>query len=259
MTGTKGERFASFDGVRIAFDDLGDPGAPVVLLHHGFAADAQVNWHRPGVTDRLVGAGRRIVAVDARGHGRSEKPHEPAAYADGAMVRDVQALLDHLGIEEVDAFGYSMGAIVTAGLLGAEPRVRSAVLGGVGAAILGGRGGRDGSAARFGPIAAALEADDPTTISGAEPRAFRAFADSTGADRLALAAVARARVSGPIDLGAVTVPVLAIAGDADVLAGDPEALAAAIPGATAVRVRGDHLSAVNDPAFAQALVDFPPD
>ncbi len=254
-------RFTAADGVEIVYDVAGDEGAPAVLLHHGFAADANVNWHRAGVTEKLAAAGRRVIAVDARGHGRSGKPHDPASYRGGAMGRDVSGLLDHLGLDSVDVIGYSMGAVVTAGLLTSEPRLRSAVLGGVGARLLlagvaGQSGGSGHEAARFGPIADALEADDPSTITAPEPRAFRAFADSTGADRSALAAIARARIAGPFDLSAVTVPVLVVAGDRDDLVGDPKVLADAIPGATCVVVSGDHLGAPYDPAFTQALLDF---
>jgi pimeloyl-ACP methyl ester carboxylesterase len=105
-------------------------------------------------------------------------------------------------------------------------------------------------------IAAALEAEDPSTISGAVPRAFRAFADSTGADRFALAAIQRAGLAPAPDLSSVGVPVLVIAGDRDDLVGDPAVLAAAIPGARHVTVSGDHLSAVYDPRFAAEVVAF---
>ena len=67
--------FESFDGTTIVFDDQGD--GDVVVLLHGFAADAAVNWHAPGVTRALVEAGFRVVASDARGHGRSGKPSPP--------------------------------------------------------------------------------------------------------------------------------------------------------------------------------------
>jgi pimeloyl-ACP methyl ester carboxylesterase len=169
------------------------------------------------------------------------------------MARDVSALLDHLGIETVDVVGYSMGGLVTSLLLAEEPRLRSAVLGGVGARLILRTGGPPMPAAA---IAAALEAEDPSTITGAVPKAFRAFADSTGADRLALAAIQRAGLPPAPDLSQVRVPVLVIAGDRDDLVGDPSVLAAAIPGARHVVVSGDHLSAVYDPRFAAEVVAF---
>src|SRR5437870_10325246 len=125
------QRFASFDGQGIAYDVRGD--GPVALLLHGFAANADVNWVRPGIVDALVGAGRTVVTADARGHGHSDKPHDPAAYANDAMVRDAILLLDHLGVRTVDVVGYSMGSMVSSRLATADARVRSVVLGGIGA------------------------------------------------------------------------------------------------------------------------------
>src|SRR5205807_10281801 len=93
--------FESFDGLTLAYESYGSPGGVPVLLLHGFAADSEANWVRPHVVEALVDAGRRAITLDARGHGRSDKPHDPTAYADGAMVRDARALLDHLGVEEV--------------------------------------------------------------------------------------------------------------------------------------------------------------
>jgi pimeloyl-ACP methyl ester carboxylesterase len=242
--------FPAPDGLELAYELEGE--GPPVLLHHGFAADVDANWVRPGIVAAVVASGRRVVAVDARGHGRSAKPHDPDAYRGPVMARDVSALLDHLGIDEVDVVGYSMGGLVTSLLLAEEPRVRSAVLGGVGARLI----LRTGPPMPAAQIAAALEAEDSSTITGAVPRAFRAFADSTGADRFALAAIQRAGLPPPPDLSKVRVPVLVIAGDRDDLVGDPSVLAAAIPGARSVVVSGDHLSAVYDPRFPAEVVAF---
>jgi alpha-beta hydrolase superfamily lysophospholipase len=69
-------RFTSFDGTTIAYDHWEGEAGPV-LLHHGFAADARINWVAPGIVDRLQQAGFEVVALDARGHGRSERSHDP--------------------------------------------------------------------------------------------------------------------------------------------------------------------------------------
>ena len=74
-------------GVRIAYEDQGD-GAPLILVH-GFAASFETNWVAPGWGDRCVAEGRRVVGLDCRGHGASEKPHDPSAYA--ASHRTVHA------------------------------------------------------------------------------------------------------------------------------------------------------------------------
>jgi pimeloyl-ACP methyl ester carboxylesterase len=246
------DRFASFDGNEIAYVSAGN--GPDVLLLHGFAADHQVNWVAPGVVDALVAAGRRVTALDARGHGQSAKPHDPAAYEDDAMARDARSLLDHLGIYRVDIVGYSMGSLVSTRLVPDEPRARSCVLGGIGGRARGSRGFSD---ERRALLAAALEADDPATITDASARSFRAFADSTGADRYALAAIQRAATPiAKTRLDAINVPTLVIAGDRDDLAGSPQELADRIPGAIARVIKGTHLGAVADPAFPASIVEF---
>lgn len=242
-------RFESFDGTSIAYLDAGS-GRPVMLLH-GFAADHVANWVQPQVVEALIGAGHRVIAPDARGHGASAKPTDPQRYADDAMVRDARALLDHTGLGAVDIVGYSMGALVSARLVLVEPRARSVVLGGIGAGLAGER-----RLERAG-IADALVAEDPSSIPNPVAKAFRAFAERTGADRHALAAIQRApRPPEPTRVEAIGVPTLVVAGDRDLLVGSPNALADRIPGATARVVRGDHLTAVFDPAFRAAIVEF---
>ena len=244
--------FSSFDGVKLFYEDQGT--GPATVLLHGFAADTAANWDRPGVVAALLTAGRRVITLDARGHGQSEKPHDPAAYEDDAMVKDASALLDHLAIEQADVVGYSMGAATTARLVQTEKRVRRAVLGGAGAAMA------SRTTEQMAEIADALEADDPDAVA-VSPRArgFRQFADSTGADRKALAAIQRARRRWEetfAGLDKVTIPVLVISGDDDVLVGSPHELAGRFAHGRAAVVKGDHLSAVGDPAFATGVIAF---
>jgi pimeloyl-ACP methyl ester carboxylesterase len=241
----------SFDGTRIAYMVRGD--GPTVLLLHGFGADHVLNWANSGVIDALVAGGRRVIATDARGHGASGKPQDVEAYSGNAMVRDAQAVLDHLAVWQVDVVGYSMGSMVAARLVPDEPRTRSLVLGGVGATVTPPRtGGRAPEA-----IAAALLADDPASIDNVTGRAFREFADATGADRQALAALSRSSsLRYSVRFDAITVPTLVIAGTGDTLIRSPDALAERLPSARLQMVKGDHLGAPYDPAFARAIVDF---
>lgn len=244
--------FKSFDGVEIVFDDVG--AGPPVLLLHGFAADARTNWTAPGIRDAIAAAGFRTIAPDARGHGRSGKPHDPAAYENDAMARDVSELIDHLALPSVDVVGYSMGAVTTRAAAARDRRIRTAVLGGIGVGVrdLTSEAGR----ARRDRIASALEAPDAKAIPDAESRAFRAFADSTGADRLALAAMQRARRPHLPPDATLEIPVLVVSGKDDLLAGSAQEFAALFPKGRGVTTPGDHLSAVGEPALRDAIVSF---
>ena len=241
----------SFDGTRIAYTARG--AGPTVLLLHGFAADHDLNWGRSGVIDALVASGRRVIATDARGHGESDKPHDVDRYAGDAMVRDAQSVLDHLDVERVDVIGYSMGAMVAARLVPEEPRSRSLVLGGVGESVVPPQsGGRNPRA-----IAGALLAEDAASIGNATGRAFREFAEATGADREALAALSRSTsLRYSVRFDAITVPTLVIAGTGDTLIRAPDALAARLPSARLRMVPGDHLGAPYHREFRDAIVEF---
>mgnify|MGYP001330992335 CR=1 FL=1 len=256
------ERFRAGDGLQIVFEQWGDPAAPPVLLHHGFIADAHLNWVGPGFVDGLVGAGRRVIALDARGHGRSDKPHDPAFYGEGRMAADVRALLDHLGLHEpasVDLVGYSMGAIVSLLVAaGGEARLRRLAVGGVGRAVVT-HGGVDTEKLPAHLLRDALLADDPQdpkVLAAPGVTRMRAFADFVGADRQALAAQVAAVHAKPIALDEISVPTLVFAGIEDPLAQEPEKLAAAIPGARLLTVPGDHLTALRAPDLLPAVIDF---
>jgi pimeloyl-ACP methyl ester carboxylesterase len=251
-------RFESFDGVNIAYGEwnrVGSEGPPVVL-HHGFAADSQVNWVVPGVVDALVSAGRSVVAIDARGHGQSDKPHDPACYGELAMARDVEQLLGHLDVGKFDLVGYSMGSIVSLLVATREVELRRLVIGGIGSRVAE-HGGAALTPRRREAIAAVLEADEVDDEVPPAALAFRRFADSTGADRLALAAQMRAAHTDGIPFEQITAKAMVIVGDRDDLGGDPQSLADAIgPGTELVIVSGDHLGAVTDPAFTSEIVRF---
>jgi len=239
--------FDSFDGLRLSYLDDGD-GRVVVLLH-GFAADTNVNYVRSGILDLLLDEGYRVVTLDARGHGLSSKPTDSDAYADDAMKRDVIALFDHLGLDDVLLVGYSMGAHLALRLAPQEPRVKAVVLLGIGES---GTGGEDG-ADRRDALVAVLEADSPDDVDDASLRQFRVMA---GLDREPLLAYVRAPGSvGPAPLDGVEVPVLLVVGDDDENAGDPAPLAERLD-ATLVRVPGDHFTANARPELHRALTEF---
>lgn len=241
------------NGVWIRFEQYGEPTAPTVLLVHGFASSANDNWVQTGWVRALTKAGRRVVTVDCRGHGHSQKPHDPAAYGHDTMAGDLEEVLRYANARTVDVFGYSMGSFLTLRLLERKPgRVRSAILGGVGEGMLKARPQR-------ALIADALVAKDPSAITDPAARAFRAFAEGRGNDLLALAAVQRAESQRP-DLDALarlTLPILVVTGAKDTLVGSPEKLAQALPGARAEIVPdADHLSAVAHPRMKEIVLGF---
>src|SRR5262245_20507477 len=114
-------------GVEIAYLDEGE-GDPILLVH-GFASTKDVNWVYPTWVSHLRQAGRRVIALDNRGHGGSSKLYDPEDYHVGILAGDVRALMDHLGLERADIMGYSLGGRITALLAHRNPeRVRRAIL-----------------------------------------------------------------------------------------------------------------------------------
>ncbi len=243
------------DGLNIAYDDIGE-GDPILLLH-GFAADRMSNWKLTGWYRLLKNCGFRVIAADARGHGRSDKPAEPEAYAPEGVAADTVRLLDHLELETADVFGYSMGGRNVAWLLTEyAERFRSAIIAGAGINVLAKR-----DAARWQKRGYKLTGDNEKTESLAVPAMvplyksatrFGGLAGSLSACLLGSFASLPAKAFAEVDT-----PTLVIAGSRDTVAGSPIPLARSIPGAEAVVVPGrSHLSVINDAFFKGAVLGF---
>jgi pimeloyl-ACP methyl ester carboxylesterase len=237
--------FTSFDGTVIHYEQVGS-GEPVMLLH-SFPFDSRV-WHSTGVVDAIIAGGRSVVVADRRGSGQSARPHDPRAYAGNACARDVTSLIDHLGLSQVDLAGYSVGSMIALRVVQADPRVRRAVLGGVGDDIV-----------HLDPhlreqVAAALAAKDPTVLIG-PGKAMRERVARLDGDPAALAAMwAVPFVEYDVGFEHVRASVLIITGERDHDFGDPSALAARLPRVTVFRPPTDHASTLNHPLFAAKLV-----
>ncbi|HZO03450.1 MAG TPA: alpha/beta fold hydrolase, partial [Burkholderiales bacterium] len=259
------DRFFDSRGVRIRYIEHG-AGASVVLIH-GFTANIERAWVQTEILPSLA-RDYRVVALDLRGHGESDKPREPAAY--DAIALDVIRLLDHLGIERTHAAGYSLGGIILAKLLTTHPdRFRSAVLG--------------GAAYRRSQ---SKEADEQTEAAAREIEAgiYRALVVSTAPtdepppteaqirarsleitalnDRFAHAALMRSRralLVTDAEIAAVRVPTLAIVGGADPAAPRVQAMQKRWPGLEVVVVPGAAHPTVHarglprNPEFAAAI------
>jgi pimeloyl-ACP methyl ester carboxylesterase len=255
-------------GVKIRYVDVGR-GEPVVLIH-GFSSSVEAIWGQTKVLDALA-KDFRVIAFDVRGHGKSDKPHDPASYGLN-VVEDVTRLLDHLGIAKAHIVGYSMGGAITGKFITLHPdRVLSAVFG--------------GSAPRLGtPAAVEREANElaeslesghgmrPLILRLAppnEPKPSEEMIEQQSKailgrnDPLALAAVQRSNKDQTVTLAevrALKMPLLAVIGSADpIKAGvdafakiKPELKVVVIEGATHSGVRG----APGRPEFAAAVHDF---
>jgi pimeloyl-ACP methyl ester carboxylesterase len=240
------------DGVRIAYDIVGEGRS--VMLVHGFAASRLQNWKNPGWYDTLTEAGYRVVAMDCRGHGDSDKPHEVAAYDHAMMAEDIAAVIEAADAAPCFLMGYSLGGYLSMHVLMDHPDlIRKVSLGGVGASYFGkGFGPRDA-------IAEALVADDKEALEDPIQKRFRDFAEQPGKDREALAACIRANrhlFTAP-ELQQSKRPVLVVCGEHDDISGPPEPLAEAFADGRAVVIPNrDHMTSVGDKLHKQAVLEF---
>jgi pimeloyl-ACP methyl ester carboxylesterase len=263
----------SFDsaGVRIRYVDQGS-GEPIVLIH-GYTSDLERGWVNGGVLSNLA-ADHRVIALDLRGHGRSDKPRSPSAYGE-EMGRDVVRLLDHLTLSRAHIVGYSLGAVIVAKLVTTNPeRFLTATLGG-------GSGWRawtarreqaaEAAAAEFeGPfpflsrILAGVPTDQPRPTGEALRKLSEAEVQRTQSDPRALAAFQRsshALVATAAEMAAVRVPMLGVVGSRDSARAGLQELKAILPALTLVVIDGAVHSDVvrgadRSPEFVRALREF---
>jgi pimeloyl-ACP methyl ester carboxylesterase len=238
------------DGVRIHYEVNGPENGRPLIAVHGFASDYRLNWVGTRWQETLTNSGFRIIGMDCRGHGHSDKPHDEAAYAIEVMAGDVVRLLDHLAVESAAYIGYSMGSRIGLEVVMRFPqRVTRAVLGGIGTA---------GAIESSDEIARAFLIGDP----GDEPVAqtFYRFASARPTNDLkALAACITGLKpdASPARLAQIKTPILVVAGDRDDIARHAPELVELIPTARLVTIAGrDHMSAVTAREFKEAAVDF---
>jgi pimeloyl-ACP methyl ester carboxylesterase len=238
------------DGVRLHYVLAGPDDGPPIVLVHGYCSDYELNWLGTRWQETLTGAGHLVIGLDCRGHGRSEKPHDPAAYARRTLAGDVARLLDHLDVAEADYLGYSMGARIGLEAAIAHPdRLRRAVLGGL---------GRWDRADRSELIARRMRGDESVTDPVAEM--FYRFAAARPINDLEALACCILGPQPPLtaaDLAAITVPVAIVVGDQDPIARGAPELAAQIPSARFVPISGrNHMNAVPARQFKEAAIGF---
>ncbi|MFI9383284.1 alpha/beta fold hydrolase [Kutzneria sp. NPDC052558] len=240
--------FRSFDGLRIAYQELGE-GRPVVLLHGVMGLGSQ--WIDQGPARMIADSGFRVILPDLRGHGASDRPHDPAAYPPDVLADDGLALVEHLGLDDYDLGGYSLGGRVTLRMLARGARPRRAVIAGQGLDVL------EGVTSRTGGIKGTLAAIVNGGELDAAARQTAYWLEQVGADPHALVHVPDTHVATPVEaLREIQAPTLVAIGDADHARAAADQLAAALPVSRFVRLPGDHWTAFTSPEFGTAIVDW---
>ena len=253
--------FYDSDGVRIYYEIEGS--GPELIMIHGFAADIQSCWRMTRVVDTLK-AENRLVMMDCRGHGKSDKPADPAMYG-AQMVKDITNLMAHLDIEKANFIGYSMGSRLSLELLLDQPERFNAI-------ILGGFGLADPAAEsrseRSRIISMAMLADSPDDVIDPVGQDFRRFAELTGGDLKALASCITGWEANPgtrtLDwetrlekIKAIAIPLLTIVGNDDNLISDSLKMAMMVPNGCHFQVQGkDHITVVAGTRFRMMVRAF---
>ena len=258
--------FCENDGVKIHYEVEGS--GPEVIMIHGFAADLAINWRQAGVADALK-AENRLIMMDCRGHGKSDKPIDPAMYG-AKMLDDITNLMDHLAIERANFLGYSMGSRLSLNLLLTQPeRFKSVILGGFVLPDPAAPGSKADFATERGDIVVkALLADSLEQVTDPVGREFRRFAEATGGDLKALAAVMMGWTANEVTelsepktmlerIQSISIPLMTIVGNDDFLPGDKSRMAMLVPNGCHFLIQGkDHLTVVPDPKFRMAVSVF---
>ncbi len=242
--------FTSFDGTQLAIHEAGDSGARPLLLLHGLFSSAQMNWIKFGHAEKLAQAGLRVIMPDLRAHGQSGAPHDPVAYPTDVLVSDIEALIDHLALDDFDLGGFSLGARTTAKLLSTGTRPRRAMLIGMGWEGLQGWGRRRDF------FVDAIDRREEVKRGDAHWMAVQ-FMKSMKIDPVAARLLLHS--FGDLDveaIAAVDVPTLVLCGADDHDNGSAPELARQLVNATYAEIPGTHMSSVTEPAMAQEMITF---
>jgi pimeloyl-ACP methyl ester carboxylesterase len=254
------DKFFDSNGVKIRYSVEGS-GEPVLLIH-GFTVDLDANWRAPGLIAALTKT-HQVIAYDNRGHGKSDKPHDPKQYG-MEMVFDAVRLLDHLKINKAHVVGYSMGASIANKLLTTHPdRLISVTLGGNAGKLEGadfslhdrmvedlesGRGisgllGRLTPPGRPKPTEEQLKAVNAALLANNDIKALAAVV--RGLRQLAIPQK---------ELKENKIPVLALIGSLDPLIKEVDLMSTQLAGMSTVVIEGaDHMNTVGTPAFEKEL------
>jgi pimeloyl-ACP methyl ester carboxylesterase len=244
QTTAEGNYYTSFDNTKIYYEVKGD-GFPVILIH-GFSGTGQ-GWKNCAVYNDLLNAGYKVILVDQRGNGHSDKPHNDAGYANDAEAKDIMGLATSLNLKNYDAVGYSRGSIITSRLLMLDKRLHKAVMGGMGDAYTNPDWPRRVHAYK------ALMGD--TSLHDVDDMVK--YIRSQHFDELALAYQQKWQpTTSKKELAAVGKPVLIIRGTADNENGSEIGLNKIIPHSGLSYVPGNHNTAIRNSEFSAAVLTF---
>jgi pimeloyl-ACP methyl ester carboxylesterase len=246
MAAEEVNRFPGRDGVELAYLSLGD-GRPLVLLH-GFMTTGSL-WLDHGPAAAIASRGYRVILPDLRGHGDSARPPDPASYPPDILTEDGLALIDHLGLDDYDLGGYSLGARVVLRMLARGARPVRAIVAGQGLDVISHATSRTNPYRRV--LTALINGETP-----ADEELARWIPQDDGAP-LAFRHVLDTHVATPAEvLSQIPTPTLVAVGDQDDTHASADALAAAMPNARFVRVPGNHFTALTTPEFAKVMLEF---
>ncbi|PWG04003.1 alpha/beta hydrolase [Sphingosinicella humi] len=224
-------------------------GRPLLLIH-GYVSNAFVNWIRYGHARHIADAGFRVIMPDLRGHGDSDKPHDPACYKPDVLADDAFDLVRHLGLTDYDLAGYSLGARTSVRMMAKGAKPRRAVLSGMG---LDGILNTQGRGGYFRHVLTNIGSFE----RGSSEWLTEAFLKTTDGDPEALLLILDTFVdTSREELAAIDLPVLVVTGDDDDDNGSGEALAEALPHGRFERIPGNHMSAVTKPELGRAIASF---
>lgn len=250
MTEVLTRYWTASDGVQLAWRELGE-GRPVILLH-GLFSDARMNWIKFGHAGKLAAQRFRVVMPDLRAHGLSGKPHDPANYPQLVLVRDLKELIAHLGLDEFDLGGFSLGARTTIEAVIGGVRPGRAILAGTGLEVLTNWEQRS----RF-----YLEAIEKFgAVSHGDPHWFAVqFMKTMKVDGTAAALLLQTMQDQEDKhalVDAFTMPTLVVCGDQDQDNGSAAELAGILPNAQYAEIPGTHMSSVARKELGEEVATF---
>ena len=253
------------ENVKIYYEIEGE-GPPVVMIH-GFASNLESNWKQANWV-KVLKDNYRLILMDCRGHGKSDKPHDESDYGQ-KMTDDVIKLMDHLSIEKANFLGYSMGAYMTFRLLLSRPELFiSAILGGFVLSFIQDEKARSIYRENTMRRVEAFRAESIDDVKDPMARAFRQFAELGGNDLKALAAVTAGLLQERSEimespkqlketLKKIETPVMTVVASNELIPGDKTLIAQIVPNACHFQIQGkDHLTVVPDPKFHMVVKAF---